>query len=99
MPDEYVTLELHKEFEKRMTEEHSRQNHRISKLEEAVENIAKLTVAVEKLAVNMNRMVEEQEKTATRLSKLESEPGENWKKAVWIVITALISAAVGYFLH
>ena len=99
MPDEYVTMELHTEFEKRMTEEHNRQNHRITKLEEAVENIGKLTIAVEKLAVNMSRMAEEQEKTSARLSKLEGEPGENWKKAVWIVLTALISAGVGYFLH
>lgn len=99
MPDEYVTLELHQEFEKRMEAEHNRQNHRIAKLEEAVENIGKLTIAVEKLAVNMSKMAEEQEKTATRLSKLESEPGENWRKAVWIVLTAVISAGVGYFLH
>ena len=99
MPDEYVTMELHTEFEKRMTEEHNRQNHRITKLEEAVENIGKLTIAVEKLAVNMSRMAEEQEKTSARLSKLEGEPGENWKKAVWLVVTALISAGVGYFLH
>lgn len=99
MPDEYVTMEFHTEFEKRMEAEHKRQNHRIDKLEEAVENIGKLTIAVEKLAVNMDRMTKEQEKTSARLSKLEQEPADNWRKAVWIVLTALISAGVGYFLH
>lgn len=99
MPDEYVTQAEHREFEKRMEAEHDRQNHRLSELEEAVKNISTLTVSVSKLAVSMEQMAEEQKKTNVRLTALEQEPAENWKKAVWIVITALIGAAVGYFLH
>ena len=99
MPDEYVTQAEHREFEKRMEAEHDRQNHRLSELEEAVKNISTLTVSVSKLAVSMEQMAEEQKKTNVRLTALEQEPAENWKKAVWLVITALISAAVGYFLH
>lgn len=99
MPDEYVTQAEHREFEKRMEAEHTRQNHRLSELEEAVKNISTLTVSVSKLAVSMEQMAEEQKKTNVRLTALEQEPAENWKKAVWLVITALIGAAVGYFLH
>lgn len=96
---EYITREEHEAVISRIDAEDSRQNHRIDKLEAIVENIAKLTIAVEKLAVSMDKMAKEQEKMTTRISKLEAEPGENWHKAVWIILTALIGAAVGYFLH
>lgn len=96
---EYVTREEHEAVIGRIDAEDNRQDHRLDKLEATVENIAKLTIAVEKLAVSMDKMAKEQEKMTTRISKLEAEPGENWHKAVWIVLTALIGAAIGYFLH
>lgn len=96
---EYITREEHEAIISRIDAEDTRQNHRIEKLEDAVQNIAKLTVSVEKLAVNMDRMVREQEKTANRLTALEQEPADNWRKAVWVILTALIGAAVGYLLH
>lgn len=96
---EYITREEHEAVISRIDAEDSRQNQRIEKLEDAVQNIAKLTVSVEKLAVNMDRMVREQEKTANRLTALEQEPADNWRKAVWVILTALIGAAVGYLLH
>jgi len=96
---EYITREEHEAVISRIDAEDARQDHRLEKLEATVENIAKLTIAVEKLAISMDKMAKEQEKMTTRISKLEAEPGENWHKAVWIVLTALIGAAVGYFLH
>lgn len=96
---EYITREEQEAIISRIDAEDARQNHRIEKLEDAVQNIAKLTVSVEKLAVNMDRMVQEQEKTANRLTALEQEPADNWRKAVWVILTALIGAAVGYLLH
>lgn len=96
---EYITREEHEAVISRIDAEDSRQNHRIDKLEATVENIAKLTIAVEKLAVSMDKMAKEQEKMSNRISKIEQEPADNWRKAVWIVLTALIGAAVSYFLH
>lgn len=96
---EYITREEQEAIISRIDAEDARQNHRLEKLEDAVQNIAKLTVSVEKLAVNMDRMVREQEKTANRLTALEQEPADNWRKAVWVILTALIGAAVGYLLH
>lgn len=99
MPESYITREEHEAVISRIDAEDARQNQRIEKLEDAVQNIAKLTVSVEKLAVNMDRMVREQEKTANRLTALEQEPADNWRKAIWVILTALIGAAVGYLLH
>ena len=99
MPESYITREEHEAVISRIDAEDARQNHRIEKLEDAVQNIAKLTISVEKLAVSIDRMTAEQKEVSSRLSALEQEPAENWKRAVWIVITALIGGAVGYFLH
>lgn len=96
---EYITREEQEAIISRIDAEDSRQNHRLDKLEGAIENLSKLTIAVEKLAVNMDRMTREQEKISSRISAIEQEPADNWRKAVWIILTALIGAAVGYFLH
>lgn len=98
MPEEFVTLSVHNEFSKRIDEENARQNHRISQLESDVKDNRKLTASVEILAKSVERIAKEQENMSARLTKIEEEPAENWRKAVWLVITALISAAVGYFL-
>lgn len=99
MPDEFVTQAEHREFEKRMEAEHVRQNHRLTELEEAVKNISTLTISVSKLAVSMEQMAEEQKKTNVRLTALEQEPAENWKKLLWILASAVVGALVGYFIH
>lgn len=99
MPEEYITRVEHQEFAKRLEEENARQNHRLAKLEEAVTNINNLTVSVSKLAVSMEAMADEQKKTNERLTALEQEPGQNWSKFFWIVLTALVGAAVGYFIR
>lgn len=98
MPEEYITREVHAEFAKRVEEENARQNHRLTQLESDVKDNRKLTASVEILAKSVERIAKEQEKMSARLTKIEEEPAENWKKAVWLVVTALISAAVGYFM-
>lgn len=98
MPEEYITREVHNEFAKRVEEENARQNHRLTQLETDVKDNRKLTTSVEILAKSVERIAKEQEQISARLTRIEEEPAENWKKAVWLVVTALISAAVGYFI-
>ena len=95
---EYVTIEVHNEFARRIDEENSRQNHRLSELEQTVKEINRLTVSVEKMAQSMARMTQELEKQGTRLEQIEKEPADKWKNAVWIVISAVIAAGVGALL-
>ena len=92
---EYVTIEAHNEFAKRVDEENNRQNHRLSELEQTVKEINRLTVSVEKMAVSMELMANELKEQGSRLEKIEQEPGDKWKNAVWIVVSALIAAGVG----
>lgn len=92
---EYITEEVHKEFATRVDAENQMQNQRIDKLEETVKEIQRLTVAVERMAVSMEAMTKEIASQGQRLDAIEKEPADKWKNAVWIVVSALIAAAVG----
>ena len=92
---EYITEEVHKEFATRVDPENQMQNQRIDKLEETVKEIQRLTIAVERMAVSMEAMTKEIASQGQRLDAIEKEPADKWKNAVWIVVSALIAAAVG----
>ena len=57
--DNYITVELHNEFAKRMEDEHARQNHRIADLEKFSEQNNQLLVTINKLATSMENMQKE----------------------------------------
>ena len=80
---------------KRVEAEEKRQNKRLDNLEESLSTLTELTISIEKIAVNIEGMQKELAKQGARLEKIESEPGENWKKAVWIVVAAI----VGFGIH
>ena len=90
----YVTYEVHNEFAKRIEDENTRQNHRISDLEENVKQIQELTVSVREMAVNIGQMTRELSKQGERLEAIEKEPAQNWKQASWIVIALILGALV-----
>lgn len=95
---EYLSIEVHNEFARRVDEENSRQNHRLAALESAVHEFSKLAISVEKMAVSMESMTEELKKQGTRLEQIEKEPADKWKNAVWLVVSALIAAGIGAVL-
>ena len=96
---EYITEEVHKEFATRVDAENQMQNQRIDKLEETVKEIQRLTIAVERMAVSMEAMTKEIASQGQRLDAIEKEPADKWKNAVWIVVAALIAAAVGALMR
>ena len=98
MDNEYLTLSEHREFSKRIEEENDRQNHRLANLENAVQQIAGLASAVEKLAVNMEHMAKEQQRQGDRLGILEGRDGEKWRNVVFHVLLGIITALIGYLL-
>lgn len=96
--DDFLTRKEHEEFRRTIDQENSRQNKRLELLEQHVEQIGNLATSVEKLAVSMKVMAEEQGKQGKRLETLEARDGEMWRKAVGYVVTVLIGAVMGYFL-
>ncbi len=92
----YISRMEHKEFCKRMEEEHQRQNKRLELLEENTKQIGDLTVSVGKLAQSIELMVKEQEQQGKRLETLEGRDGEMWRKVVGYGITAAVGLLIGF---
>lgn len=98
LADDFVSRAEYDERLKRVDDENNRQNHRLDKLENLMEKINDLTIAVKELATNMKLMQQEQERQGERLESLEAEPAENWKTTVKTIITVIVSAAVTYII-
>jgi hypothetical protein len=95
---EYLTVEVHKEFSERIDAEEKRQNKRLDKLEDGFGQLAKLTSALEVMANNMENMAKEQAKQGERLEVIESKPAQNWEKLVWAIGGAILTAVIAFIL-
>ena len=98
MNEEFVSIEVHNEFAKRIEAEDERQNKRLTKLEDAVSQMTELTVSVKELAANMANMAKEQSKFGDRLEAIEAKPAQNWEKLVWAIGGAIIVALIEFVL-
>lgn len=98
MSEEFVSVQVHNEFAKRIEAEDERQNRRIAKLEDAVGQMTELTASVRELATNMANMAKEQGKIGERLEVIENKPAQNWDKLVWALAGALIAGIIGYVM-
>ena len=98
MDNEAVTMKFHEEYAKRVDEEHKRQNHRLDKLEKAVDETSNLALSIERLTISVKNMVEEQRAQGSRLEALENRDGEKWRKVVSHVLTTIIGIVLGYLL-
>ena len=95
----------HEEFRRRIEAEEHRQNRRLDELEETVRQIQALTISVEKMAISLQSMADEQKRQGDRLDSLEGEPAKTWKQikvaalgAVASAVAAALVAAVAAFL-
>lgn len=102
MEENVITRQEHEEFAKRIDAENSRQNRRLSALEDNIKEIHELTLSVGKMAVNMENMltaIERQgnliESQNNRIEKIEKEPADNYKKIKTTIITSIIGTIVG----
>lgn len=96
MDGNYVSMEFHNEYAKRIEDENKRQNKRLDSLEKAVEENKELSLAIERLTVSVQSMVEEQKAQGKRLESLENRDGEMWRKIVGYVITTIVGILIGY---
>lgn len=95
MAENYVLLEVHNEFAKRMEEEDIRQNHRISDLEEHFKIVTNLVVSTEKLALSMESMAKELARQGAKLNDLEMKPAKRWDLLITTIITGIAGAMIG----
>lgn len=95
----YISREEHEEFKKRIEEWNMRQDERLRSHSETIETLRSLTLSIERLASNMENMVNEQASQGKRLQNLEQRDGETFRKILGYVATAVISILVGYILR
>lgn len=91
---DYIGRGEHDEFVKRMEEEHTRQNKRIKKLEDDMQEQIELVRAVDRMSINMESMLKEQVKQGKRLEELEQAPAKKWNTVVTAILSA-IGGAIG----
>lgn len=72
--------------------------YRVKDLEDKHETLTELTLSVNKLAINMQYMADEQKAQGERLKSLEAEPAENAKYYKRQIIGCIISTVVGVVL-
>ena len=72
--------------------------HRMSDVEAQTKAINNLAMSVEKLALSVSYMNDEQKNSIKRLEALESKPAKRWEQVVSMIITTLVGAVLGYIL-
>nr|DAD89947.1 MAG TPA: hypothetical protein [Siphoviridae sp. ctxfQ4] len=65
--------------------------------EEQSRAINELVLSVQKLAMNMERMLEEQKSQNERLQKLEQEPAKQWSNMKRTIFNTVVGAGAGAF--
>lgn len=95
---EYLTVQVHKEFAERIDAEERRQNKRLDKLEDGIVQLSELTSCVKVLTNTVENMVKEQVKQGERLEAIEDVPAKNWEKLVWAIGGAVLTAIVAFIL-
>lgn len=90
MTDEEVTVKL---------TEHEQQikslKHRMDEQEEQSKTIQEIALSVQRLAINMEGMLQEQGMQGKRLEQLEQEPANSWKRVKSKVIDTVIGVIAG----
>ncbi len=71
---------------------------RLSNVETDVKQVHALAISVEKMAGSLEHMAKELEKQGKRLEAMESQPAENWKKLIWIVIAGVVGAVLAHLM-
>jgi len=85
--------------------EHESYNRRLHEHDEAIKELQKTQLQLERLTNAVNNLTAgiSDIKTAVhnvdlRVENIEKEPASKWKKASWKVIELLLAAAVGFFI-
>lgn len=92
---EFVTVEVHNEFARRIDDENNRVSHRLTTLEDSVRQINELVASVKVLATQMEAMATEQRKMGDRLDAIEEKPAKRWDAVVSGIISGVIGILIG----
>lgn len=98
MTEEFITVQVHNEFAKRIDEENTRQNHRLSELEQNFKVVQELVVSTKELAMSMETMAKELSRQGQCLKELEFRPAKRWDLVITSIITVVVGAVAGMMI-
>ena len=81
---------------KRVEAEDSRQNARISEIEESIKETHKQNASIERLAASVESIAKELERHGEKLEALEGRDGEKWRQVTGYVVTTIIGLVLGF---
>ena len=96
--DDYITRPEHEEFKKRLEDEESRQNRRVEVIENRVDKLIDMQASLAVMQAGIDSISQEVKRIGAEVDSIRQEPADKWKKAVWIVVTVILTAAVTYLL-
>ena len=96
--DDYITRPEHEEFKKRLEDEESRQNRRLEVIENRVDKLIDMQASLAVMQAGIDSISQEVKRIGAEVDSIRQEPADKWKKAVWIVVTVILTAAVTYLL-
>lgn len=89
MAEEYLRIDVHDEFAARIEAEEKRQNARLEKLENIMDEIHEQTISIKTMAASIDTMSNELKRHSDRLDQLEAEPGNKWRRLTDGIIGAI----------
>lgn len=72
--------------------------HRLDNLEEFNATIQELALSVRELSINVQNMSTEQKRLFKRIENIEEKPAKRLDTIITVIITALVSGAITYFI-
>lgn len=103
--DTPITRAEYEEHNRRMEDEHHRMNRRIEIVEDDIRSFQKIATSVEKLAIGVENMTEEQKRQGDQIGELkdridqkEKEPGNTWKRVKDKFVDTFVGLVAGGLL-
>ena len=83
----------------------ARQEEQIKGLARRMDNLEKLTESVNKLAISVERLTNQQRAAETQIdeltddvNELKDKPAKRWDMVITAIISALVGAGIAYFI-
>lgn len=96
--DEYITRPEHDEFKRRLEDEEARQNRRLEVMENRVDKLIDMQASLAVMQAGIDSISQEVKRIGTEVDAIKQEPADKWRKATWIIVTVVLTAAVTFFL-
>ena len=95
---EYITREEHEEFRRNMENEHKRASKRIEAVEEETKQIYPLVTSIERLAVIVDNIEQNQQTYVEKVETLNNRDGNLWRSLVSSLVSALAGGFAGFII-